>query len=163
MKRLPYLLASLVTVVAVGTASAEPTGPAASGDNAAIIQAIEAQFKVTNVQIAALRSDQLGYGEIVILLGLAAQEPGGVTPTSIDEVLAVRQGPPVMGWGQIANQLGLTLQLALNVPQPLGDAARRALGAGGAAGNPGAQGMAVAEVHRAAAAGRPPSPGRSGR
>ncbi len=74
-----------------------------------IVQTIESMFNVTQAQIDALRADDLGYGEIVILLSLAQSTPEGVTTDSIGHILTLRQGPPVLGWGQIAEQMGLNL------------------------------------------------------
>ncbi len=77
--------------------------------SAAIVQTIESMFNVTKDQIDALRADRLGYGGIVILLSLAQSTSAGVTPDSINQILALRQGPPVLGWGQIAEKPGLNL------------------------------------------------------
>jgi hypothetical protein len=75
----------------------------------AIMERIESTFNVTKDQIDALRADHLGFGEIVILLSLAKATPGGVTPDSINQILALRQGPPELGWGQIAARMELKL------------------------------------------------------
>ncbi len=120
-----FLLVSLMSVVMVASASAATTvDPATQLDNdaaslnnassgadasAAILQTIETMFGVTESQIAPLLNDKLGYGEIVIIFTLAQTLPDGITSTTIDQVLKLRQGPPVQGWGQIARSMGLNL------------------------------------------------------
>ncbi len=83
------------------------SGSTSGGTQAAV--SIETLFNVTAAQVSALRADKLGYGEIVILLSLAQQMPGGLTADNIASVLATRQGPPVMGWGAVARSLKLKL------------------------------------------------------
>ncbi len=41
--------------------------------------------------------------------GLARSLPGGITDANVQKIMALRQGPPVMGWGKIAGDLGLKL------------------------------------------------------
>ena len=119
------VLAGAISLVFIASASA--AGTAASDDqlnkdaailddqganstgSEAIVQTIESTFSVTQAQIDALRADDLGYGEIVILLSLAQATPAGVTTDNINQILALRQGPPVLGWGEIARQLDLNL------------------------------------------------------
>ncbi len=80
-----------------------------SAGAAAVAQTIESMFGVTSAQVTALRGDGLGYGEIVILLSLAQTMTGGLSTANIDAVLAMRQGPPVLGWGKIAQDMGVNL------------------------------------------------------
>ncbi len=74
-----------------------------------IVGRIENQFKVTDAQIAGLRSRKLGYGEITIVFALADKLPGGITGANVDWIMAMRNGPPRMGWGEIAHKLGFKL------------------------------------------------------
>jgi hypothetical protein len=60
------------------------------------------QLKAEDVQ--NLRQQKLGYGEISILLALAAKQDG-TSPKSVNEILAMRQTDK-MGWGNIAKALG---------------------------------------------------------
>ncbi len=80
-----------------------------TGGSAVVVTRIEKEFNVTADQINALRSKGLGYGEISIVFSLAGKLPGGITDSNIDKIMAMRTGPPVMGWGQIANKLGFKL------------------------------------------------------
>ena len=74
----------------------------------AVVQRLEKQFNVTEAQITSLRNQKLGYGEIAIVFSLA-QKTGGITQDNVNKIMTMRQGPPVMGWGQIAKSLNLKL------------------------------------------------------
>lgn len=75
----------------------------------AVVKRLTAEFKATDQQVQDLRGRNLSYGEAAIVLSLAQTLPGGVTDANLQKVLALRQGPPVMGWGQVARQLGTKL------------------------------------------------------
>ncbi|MFA6434987.1 MAG: hypothetical protein WCW52_09860 [Elusimicrobiales bacterium] len=70
---------------------------------------IKTEFGVDDARVQSLRDTNMGYGEISIALGLAQCLPGGITDANVQKVMALRQGPPVMGWGKIAKDLGLKL------------------------------------------------------
>ena len=70
---------------------------------------IKTDFGVDEATVQGLRDKKMGYGEITITLGLARQLPGGGTEANIQKITALRQGPPVMGWGRISRDLGLKL------------------------------------------------------
>ena len=70
---------------------------------------IKAEFAVDDARVQGLRDKNMGYGEISIALGLAQGLPGGITDENVQKIVALRQGPPVMGWGKIAKDLGLKL------------------------------------------------------
>lgn len=70
---------------------------------------IQTQFGVDGARVQSLRDKKLGYGEVSIVLGLAQGLPGGITDANVDKIMALRQGPPVMGWGKIAKSLNLKL------------------------------------------------------
>lgn len=74
-----------------------------------VVGRIEKEFSVTDTQIQDLRNQKMGYGEISIVFSLASKMPGGITDANIQEVMTMRQGPPRMGWGEIAKKLGTTL------------------------------------------------------
>lgn len=80
--------------------------PACQG---AFQEKIKTDFGVDDAAVQGLRDQKMGYGEITIALGLARQLPGGVTEANIQKIAALRKGPPVMGWGRIAGDLGLKL------------------------------------------------------
>jgi hypothetical protein len=73
-----------------------------------VVQRLEKEFGVTDTQIQALRDQKLGYGEIAIVFSLA-QKLGGITDANISKIMTLREGPPVMGWGEIAKKLGFKL------------------------------------------------------
>lgn len=69
---------------------------------------LKADYKVDDARVDGLRDRKLGYGEISKVLAIAEKMPGGITDANVDKVVAMRQGPPVMGWGQIAKKHGVT-------------------------------------------------------
>ena len=70
---------------------------------------LKTEFNVTDDQIKALREKQLGYGEIAVVFSIARTMSGGITDENVTSIMTMRQGPPVMGWGKIAKDLGLNL------------------------------------------------------
>ncbi len=74
----------------------------------AVVERLEKEFKVTDAQITSLRDQKLGYGEISTVFALA-QKMGGINDTNLSKIMALRQGTPVMGWGEVAGKLGLKL------------------------------------------------------
>jgi hypothetical protein len=60
--------------------------------------------QLTAAEVQNLRQRKLGYGEISILLALAAKQDG-TSPKSVNEILAMRQTDK-MGWGNVAKALG---------------------------------------------------------
>ncbi len=111
------------------------TSSTSSGE-AAVTQTLETMFGVSADQITALRNDNLGYGDIAVLLALAQTMPGGVTQGNIDTVLQDRQGPPVVGWGKIAQNMGVNLGTVVSsVAKTLNQSAQGLAKAQGASGN----------------------------
>jgi Skp family chaperone for outer membrane proteins len=74
-----------------------------------VTEKIKTEFKVDDARVQGLREQKLGYGEISIALSLAEELPGGITDANVQKVMAMRQGPPVIGWGKIAKDLNLKL------------------------------------------------------
>ncbi len=58
---------------------------------------------LTAQDVQDLRAKRLGFGEISILLALAAKQPS-TNPKTVDQILAMREGGE--GWGKIARDLG---------------------------------------------------------
>ena len=75
---------------------------------------LEARFHVGDKRIDALRARKLGYGEIAIVLALAQKLPGGINDANVSKIMAERQGPPVMGWGRIAQKEKVSLGKVLS-------------------------------------------------
>lgn len=80
----------------------------------AVSQKLQDEFKVTAAQVQALRDRKMGYGEIGIAYSLAKQMPGGITDANMNKIMTMRQGPPTMGWGNIAKDLGTKLGPAVS-------------------------------------------------
>ncbi len=83
-------------------------GPA---DSAVVQEKLATKFGVEESQIANLRDENLGYGEIDHTLTLAERLPGGITDENVNTILAMRQDQH-MGWGQIAKAQDTTLGAA---------------------------------------------------
>lgn len=79
-----------------------------------VTQRLEKDFNVTDAQVQGMRDKKLGYGEIAIVLSLSKKMPGGITDANIQQVMTMRQGPPTMGWGEIAKKLGTKLGPAIS-------------------------------------------------
>ena len=75
----------------------------------AVLKELSTTFKTGEPAIRSLRDRTAGYGEVAIVLSLAQTLPGGATDANVQKVLALQQGPPVMGWGQVARQLNVKL------------------------------------------------------
>jgi len=90
--------------------SAEINATAGTEKGATVVtQRLEKEFNVTGTQIQGLRDKKLGYGEIAIVFSLAQKMTGGITDANIQSVMTLREGPPTMGWGEIAKKLGTKL------------------------------------------------------
>ena len=66
--------------------------------------AASAPRELTTQDVQLLRLKRFGYGEISILLALAAKQPDAARAKSLNEILAMRQAGS--GWGKIAHALG---------------------------------------------------------
>ncbi len=86
----------------------DTTADKAQGESV-VTQRLEKEFNVSKTQIQGLRDQKLGFGEIAIALSLSEKMPGGITDANITKVMTLREGPPTMGWGEIANKLGTKL------------------------------------------------------
>ncbi len=93
-----HIVALLLSLVFAAAASAQ----------AQPIQNLETTFGVTAAQISGLQSQGLGFGEIAVVLSIASRMTGGITDANIAAIMALRQGTPPMGWGQIAQSVAGT-------------------------------------------------------
>ena len=141
MRRIVILVLNMVLLVCLGAAGAETpskveknmdkeiarldrTASTPDGETA-VVKRIEADFKVSESQVRALREQNLGYGEIVVVYSLAGAMPGGASGSGVERVLAIRQGPPVISWGQVAEQLKTKLGRAVSRVKKVNDATHR--------------------------------------
>ena len=111
---------------------------------------LEKEFNVTDTQVQGLRDKKLGYGEIAVVLSLSSKMTGGVTDANIQQVMTLRQGPPTMGWGEIAKKLGTKLGPTISQVRTMNRETNREMKAGkekgmgshqGQQGNMGHEGM----------------------
>ena len=93
----------------------------------AVVKKLAAEFKMSEAQIAALRVGDIDYGEIAIILSLSQKMPGGATDANAQKVLALRQGPPVVGWGEVARQLGVKLGKTVSQVKKMSNDANRVI------------------------------------
>lgn len=77
--------------------------------NTTVTDKLTAEFKVDAARVQWLRDQKLGYGEVSIVLALAQGLPDGINDANVQKIITLRQGPPVMGWGKIAKELGMNL------------------------------------------------------
>lgn len=70
---------------------------------------LKEEYKVDDARIQSLRDKKLNDSEINKVLAIAEKMPGGITDANVNTVVGLRQGPPVMGWGQIAQKQGFKL------------------------------------------------------
>lgn len=86
---------------------------------------IKNEFGVTDGLIVGLRFKDLGYGEIAIALGLAQSLHRIIKDEDLHKIVVRRQGPPVMGWGEIAKDLGLKLGPVIARVQKISEEVRK--------------------------------------
>lgn len=114
-------------------AAVELEKEAGGGGADAVAGRLKAEFGVDDARIEGLRGQKLGYGEVGIVLSLAQGMPGGIDDANVQKIMALRQGPPVMGWGKIAKELGLKLGPAVSKVKKASAEARKEKAAGKAA------------------------------
>lgn len=93
--------------------------------NTTVTDKLMAEFKVDAARIQGLRDQKLGYGEVSIVLALAQGMPDGITDANVQKIMALRQGPPVMGWGKIAKEMGMKLGTVISKVKRVSAEARR--------------------------------------
>ncbi len=122
--------------------SAEISKTAGKAQGATVVSArLEKEFNVTEAQIQGLRDKKLGYGEIAIVFSLAQKLPGGISDANISQVMALRQGPPTMGWGEIAKKLDLKLGPSVSQVKNVNKETHREMGREAKAGKGGEEAM----------------------
>jgi hypothetical protein len=126
MKLIPAALGlfCVLSLLSVGTAAADvskdeknlareakrvnDTAAKPDGEKA-VAKRLVVDLKAEEQQVQLLRDRKLGYGEAAIVLALAQAMPGGTTNANVQQVLALHEGPPAAGWGDVARKLGLKL------------------------------------------------------
>lgn len=86
---------------------------------------ISSEYNVDADRVKGLRDQKMGYGEISIVLALAQRMPDGITDKNVQSILALRQGPPVMGWGRIAKEQGVKLGKMIRSVKRVGSSVRK--------------------------------------
>lgn len=70
---------------------------------------LKEKFGASLAQMDALRRQQLGYGEIAIIISMADQLPGGVDDENIQRIVELRRNEERRSWGNITQELGVRL------------------------------------------------------
>lgn len=107
MKKLMMGLTAGLAFCAAFASAAE--APLKDGQAIERADRLKAEYKVDDARIDGLRERKFVDSEIEKVLAIADKMPGGITDENVDAVAALRQGPPVMGWGQVAKKQGVTL------------------------------------------------------
>jgi hypothetical protein len=82
---------------------------------------LKTSFHVNDEMIVSLRERQVTYGEMLPVLALAEQMPGGINQDNIDEIVAIRKGRwGQEDWDKVAGFLGIELTPALKRVRDLG-------------------------------------------
>jgi hypothetical protein len=112
------------TNLAREAAELDRTASTAPGE-AAVVKQLHKDFAVEAELVQALRERGFGYGELTIILSLAAKMAGGVSDQNAGKVLALREGPPVSGWSTVAKRLGIKLGVAVSQVRKVNNGALR--------------------------------------
>jgi len=110
--------------LSAAVASLDKTGSQPEGQQA-IISRLETRFNVDQARIDGLRSQNFGFGEIATILALAEKMQGGINDANVQTILTMRNGPPVVGWGQVAQKLGEKLGPVISQVNEVARAARQ--------------------------------------
>ncbi len=123
--------------LAIAAAAVDQTGGQPQGKQE-VINRLMSRFNVDAARIEALRAQNFGFGEIATILALAGKMNGGITDANVQSVLALRNGPPLQGWGEVAHKLGEKLGPVISDVNQVAKEARSAAGndRGGAAQKP---------------------------
>jgi len=145
------------SAVEMDKSAAEPEG------QLRVTEKIKTQFGVDDARVQGLRDKNMGYGEISIALGLAQGLPGGITDANVDKIMALRQGPPVMGWGRIAKDLGLKLGSVQSKVKKMAAEVRKAEAKAKKAGEKGMKGEKMEKHEKHEKMERPQKPEKGGK
>jgi hypothetical protein len=78
-----------------------------------VVSKLKSRFKVDDALIRSLSADKLSNGEIAIVLALARRMPGEINGANVKKIMTLRQGPPVLHWGAVAEKLGVSVRRVL--------------------------------------------------
>lgn len=93
----------------------------------AVVKRLVEELKASEQQIRALRDRKLDHGEVAVILSMAQTMPGGTTDANVQKVLDLRQGPPSVGWGEVAHLVGTKLGRIVSQVRKVANNANREL------------------------------------
>ncbi len=73
-------------------------------------QSLESQFKPHAGQIADLRKQRLGYGDISVVLAVASRLRGGVSKQNIERIVTSWKSPRSGNWAKVARSFGVRVE-----------------------------------------------------
>ncbi len=94
-----------------------------------LVMTLERNLGTTDAQVAFLRSrKRMMYGEIVIAIALASQLPEGVTDAGVKRVSELRQGPPRLGWDEVARELEVKMGTVVSMVEKVAGESGKSVG-----------------------------------
>jgi len=73
-------------------------------------QSLESRFGPGPGQIADLRRQQLGYGDISVVFATASRLRGGMSKGNIERIVSLWKNPRSGGWGKVIRLLGVRVE-----------------------------------------------------
>jgi len=104
-------------------------GGSPSGERS-LSQSLVSRFRPEPGQIAELRKQRLGYGDISVVLAVASRLRGGVSRHNIERIVSLWKSPRSGSWGKIVRSLGVRVErVVLQVESLRGAQTRSPVGA----------------------------------
>ncbi len=104
-------------------------GRSADGERS-LSQSIQSRFRAEPGQIADLRKQRLGYGDISVVLSLASRLRGGISRANIERIVSMWKSPRAGNWGKVARSLGVRVErVVLQIESLKARPARASMGA----------------------------------
>ncbi len=104
-------------------------GRSADGEKS-LSQSLESRFRPEPGQIAELRKQRLGYGDISVVLTLASRLRGGISSDNIERIVSLWKSPRAGNWGKVARSLGVRVErVVLQIESLKARPAKTSLGA----------------------------------
>ncbi|HTP59649.1 MAG TPA: hypothetical protein VMM82_12075 [Spirochaetia bacterium] len=73
-------------------------------------QSLESKFAPGPGQIADLRKQRLGYGDISVVFATASRLHGGMSRVNIERIVSLWRNPGSGGWGKVIRTLGVRVE-----------------------------------------------------
>jgi hypothetical protein len=101
-----------------------------AGGERSLNLSLESRFKTGPEQIAELRKQRLGYGDISVVLALSSRLRGGISRQNIERIVSMWRSPRSGNWGTIVRSLGVRVdRVVLQIESLKARPARTSMGA----------------------------------